>query len=306
MESWRQYVKLGINHHLLYPESMRSAEVHRNTLPVLLQDERFEVIDLFVPDEETFEREAEMILNSGKEIVYNCPLMVGDERNPHSRDSRIRDDTFAEAESHLLRAVRLGAEKMVVASGIDPGPERRSEETERFVHYLSGLCSRAPASLTLLIEPFDRSIGKNLLIGPTVEAVHVVERIKAMGHDNIGLLVDMGHVPLMEETFRFAIGHSAPHLKHIHLGSCVKRDPQDPLYGDMHPPWGYAGGEHDVPETTAFIRELFAAGYLAGGLRPTVTLEMRPYPACGERESVDVFLRKWNAAWAKLDERGGD
>lgn len=303
MGRWSTFVKLGINHHLLYPASMESSDVHRATLPELLRDDRFEVIDLFVPDEATFAEEAPLIRASGKQVVYNCPLMNGEGRSPHSPDRDVRERTLQAVKRHVDRAVRLGADKMVVASGVDPGAEHRGRETDEFARYLQQLCAYAPDDLLLLIEPFDRSIGKNLLIGPTAEAARLVERVRGNGLANLGLLTDMGHVPLMEETFREAVRVSAPFLHHIHLGSCVMRDSNDPLYGDMHPPWGYPGGENDVAETAAFLEELFAAGYLGEGRRPTVTFEMRPYPGLTESESIELFLAKFNEAWAIVEER---
>lgn len=303
MERWSKYLKLGINHHLLYPASMESADIHRATLPGLLCDDRFEVIDLFVPDEAAFAEEAPVIRACGKQIVYNCPLMTGPGRNPHSPDPGIRERTLQAVKQHIDWAADLGAKQMVIASGPDPGAERRERETSEFERYLQQLCAYAPNDLLLLIEPFDRSIGKNLLVGPTAEAARLVERVRAGGFANLGLLTDMGHIPLMGETFREAVQISAPFLHHIHLGSCVMRDPGDPLYGDMHPPWGYPGGENDVAETALFLAELLAAGYLGQGKRPTVTFEMRPYPGLTEPESIDRFWAKWSEAWAMTEER---
>ncbi|MCC2686039.1 MAG: hypothetical protein K0R75_2938, partial [Paenibacillaceae bacterium] len=32
MEPWEKYMKLGLNHHLFYPDSMVSARIHEETL----------------------------------------------------------------------------------------------------------------------------------------------------------------------------------------------------------------------------------------------------------------------------------
>ncbi|WP_164821329.1 sugar phosphate isomerase/epimerase family protein [Paenibacillus koleovorans] len=299
-ESWRQYFRIGINHHLLFPDTFESVEAHLRSLPEVLAYPEFEVVDMFIPEEgNTAKLEGEYVARSGKEPVYNCPLMTGPGRNPHSPDPSVRLATQGEVIRHLRRAQQIGARKAVVASGANPRPEEREQQTAWFVDYLSVLCAVVP-DIELLIEPFDTSIGKNLLIGPTREAAEVVRQVKERGLSNIGLLIDMGHVPLMGETFAQSLQDGGAYVRHIHLGSCVMRNPANPLYGDMHPPWGYEDGEHDVPELIQFLKALFAAGYLGGAERPTVTLEMRPYPNLGERASVDIFLDKLEQAWKAL------
>ena len=227
--------------------------------------------------------------------------MTGPQHNPHSPDRTIRERTMTEVSKHIDRAKRAGARKMVVASGVDPGLELRAEETKRYIDTMISLCRYAGPSLCLMIEPFDRSIGKNLLIGPTVEAVAVVEAVLEAGCDNIGLLIDMGHIPLMGETFSHAVSTAGRHIRHVHLGSCVMRNPEDPLYGDMHPPWGYEGGENDVAETIQFLRCLQDIGYFESAEPATLTLEMRPYPGISEIDSAAIFISKLEQAWEALE-----
>jgi len=297
---WRNYFRLGINHHLLFPASFESADVHEATLPRVLSMPEFEVVDLFILEGgEREKRLTEMILSGGKEVVYNCPLMTGPGLNPHSPDRETVRCTKELLRVHLDRAKAVKAKFAVIASGVDPGADQREEHTERFVDYVAEACAYAAEGqpLQLVIEPFDRGIGKNLLIGPSAEALRVVEEVRKRGHSNIGILLDMGHVPIMEESFEQAVSTLGPHIRHVHLGNCVKKNPADPLYGDMHPPWGYPGGENDVEETAEFLKCLFAAGFLGEGRRPTVTFEMRPYAGLTEEESVRIFLEKLDKAW---------
>ncbi|SDD02403.1 Sugar phosphate isomerase/epimerase [Paenibacillus sp. UNCCL117] len=298
---WDAYMRLGINHHLLFPQTFESVDDHVKTLPFVLEHPAFEVVDMFILQGGGVEEaERAMVLESGKEPVYNCPLMTGEGRNPHHPDAAVRAGTLQEVLMHAERARRLGARKMVIASGIDPGAEQRAEQTDYFIDYLAELCTHVP-ELLFLIEPFDRSIGKNLMVGPSLEAVSIIGAVHERGAKNLGILMDMGHVPLMEETFEHALAVCAPYIQHIHLGSCVMSNPSNPLYGDMHPPWGYPDGENDVPELVAFLKGLFQIGYLADGKRPTVTLEMRPYPDKSESESIGIFIAKLDEAWQQLE-----
>jgi sugar phosphate isomerase/epimerase len=299
-ESWSNYLRLGLNHHLLFPASFDSIIEHRRSLPEVLRYPEFEVVDMFIAnDVKVGIEEAELVTSSNKEPIYNCPLMISPTCNPHSSDPTIRRETLDEVIAHLLRARTIGARKAVIASGINPGEALFAEQTAYFVDYVFALCQAVP-DIDVLIEPFDRSIGKNLLIGSTREAADVIRQVQERGQHNSGLLIDMGHIPLMGETFAGALQEAKPYVRHIHLGSCVMSNPANPLYGDMHPPWGYKDGENDVPELIVFLQQLFKIGYLGGESRPTVTLEMRPYPNLTERESVDIFLAKLREAWQQL------
>jgi sugar phosphate isomerase/epimerase len=301
---WSNDFRLGINHHLLYPQSFDSADIHSATLPVLLAMEEFEVVDMFLLYKgEAAEQVVEQVLASGKEVIYNCPLMLGDDLNPHSFDATVRGRTLEKLQHQLDRAKQLRAKKVVIASGIDPAPSSRKEQSELFVDYIVQACEYAGPELELLLEPFDRGIGKHLLIGPSIEARAIARQVHARGAMNFGILLDMGHVPIMNETFEHSAGILGPYIKHVHLGSCVMRDPTNPLYGDMHPPWGYPGGENDVEELTRFLRALRASGYLAPGKRPTVTFEMRPYPRMSEAASIEIFLEKLEQAYSALSSK---
>ncbi|THF73595.1 sugar phosphate isomerase/epimerase family protein [Cohnella fermenti] len=315
-QAWRHSFRLGINHHLLFPASLANAEAHRATLPEVLGYTEFELVDMMSwEDGAALERQRRLVETSGKEPIYNCPLMNALGRNPHSPVEAEREAALAEMQSHLQRAKTLGARKAVIASGPNAPASQRDRQTELFVRYVAELCGRHP-ELTLMIEPFDSSIGKNLLIGPTHEAADVVERVRRLGLANIGLLIDMGHVPLQGETFGEALRAAAPYIGHVHLGSCIMRDPAHPLYGDNHPPWGDPQGENDVPEASRFLRGLLEVGYLKDGpgadtgqdaghcsedrtQLPTVTLEMRPYTDRTERDSVERFLEKLDDAWSQ-------
>jgi len=299
--SYTDYFKLGINHHLLFPAVTGDRDLHEQTLTELAQMDIFEVLDLFLPMEaERQRREVDIIWASGKEVVYNCPLLgLEPGMDPNSSNPEIYIRTVQRALAHLEAAHRVGARKINIASGPDPGPSERPAAKARFVEFLCELGREAAErEMMVLIEPFDRSIGKNFLIGPTAEAAEIVERVHQEGVESVGLMLDMGHLPLLEEDIYQAFELSAPYLYHTHLGSCVKSDPESEFYGDKHPPWGLKEGECDVAEVAEFFDAAFAVGYLRPGQRATVTLEMQPYPRLSAEESIDIWLEKLDEAWS--------
>ncbi len=305
---YTDYFKLGINHHLLFPAVTDDWDLHEQTLKQLAQMEVFEVLDLLLPLEaERLGREVDIIQASGKEVIYNPPLLgLEPGLDPNSTNAKVHERTVQRALAHLEAAHRAGARKMNIASGPDPGPAERPAAKAGFVKFLYELGSEAAdRQMLVLIEPFDRSIGKNFLIGPTAEAVEIVERVHQTGVENVALMLDLGHVHLLNEDIHQAFQLSAPYLHHTHVGSCVKRDLDSEFYGDTHPPLGLAEGECDVPEVVEFFEAAFAVGYLRSGHRATVTLEMQPYPGLSAEESIDIFLEKLEQAWSLYWEQAG-
>lgn len=304
----KQYCKLGINHHLLFPGVLKDSSLHEKTLYSLLEMDEFEVVDLSLPaDGQVRKREITMLQESKKEIIYNFPLfcLESDAYDVNSSDEQTRMRTLARAKEHLEYAAEAGARYVTFASGKDRGPEIRETLRKAFIEYSCLFGEEAEKyGITALIEPFDRSLGKNLLIGPTREAVEYIEVLRRLGVNNIALMVDMGHVPLMRDSFREAVTLSLPYLYHVHVGNCVMKDPSSVYYGDMHPPLGIDGGENDMPELIEFLSILLEAGYLKKQGKNFLSIEMQPYPGVSSKLSARVGYEKLNAALREYGQGG--
>ena len=115
-------------------------------------------------------------------------------------------------------------------------------------------------------------------------------------------MVDLSHIPLLDESPAQALQPVRDHIAHIHIGNAYMKDRQDPAWGDQHPRFGYPGSANDVPEIVAFLHELFAVGYLEadGTRRGAVSFEIKPV---GDEDSTVMLAaakRKLLEAWAKL------
>jgi sugar phosphate isomerase/epimerase len=157
-----------------------------------------------------------------------------------------------------------------------------------------------------LLEPFDMTIDKCFLYGPSQVCADFV----AAGPENLGIELDLAHVPLMGEGFAQAIRNSAPHLRRVHLGNCVLRDTSHPRYGDTHPPIGLPGGEIDTPELAEILTLLLEVGFLSNTERGDFVFEMTPWPGKSVEETVaDTFSRldqAWQQAWAQHSAPSGE
>jgi hypothetical protein len=99
----------------------------------------------------------------------------------------------------------------------------------------------------------------------------------------------MSHIPQLGEEIEGATRMLGAAVGHAHIANAVLLQ-EHPLYGDMHPPFGTAGGHYAAADIGHFLdalgrncfsqREEFSCG------RPVVSLEIRPYPAGQTAERV--------------------
>lgn len=279
------HVILGINHQFLYPEAMVNGDIHTATLEELSQTPYVDALDCWVWAAHAKE-EIRILRESGKVINYNIGDRFGETPVfPASGDKK--DKTYAMDILHRESdfALELGAKKIIFGSGkAVPGDMEGS--LNRYIDFLLEWDEYLPEDVCLCLEPTDWDIDKFFMLGRLEDTVRCVEAVKQQG-GNMGILLDMGHIPIMHETLESAVRKTAPYLQHIHLGNCVIRDPQHPLYGDKHPCWGYDGGEYDEHDGASFLRILHQAGYLSRGKDQTVTFEMRTLTGMTAQETTE-------------------
>ena len=80
------------------------------------------------------------------------------------------------------------------------------------------------SEMKVVLEPGDRDIDKKFLLGPTKESAEVIEMARQKGCKNLGIMIDMGHLPLFGESFQHAIQTAGKLLWHVHLGSCILKN----------------------------------------------------------------------------------
>jgi len=296
---WRDILTIGLNHHLLYADRSADPEAHCESLLRILADERLEAVDLWIPDQPAVaEREIQACLTSGKRIIYNVGSRQGKPSPvPASLDPKEQAYAIAFYLDELSRADAVHAAKIVTNSGPD-NPARRADALAALRVFYRRICAAAvPPTTPVLIEPTDRDVSKRKLLGPSAETAAFCRDLQADGVPNLASMVDMGHVPLLGETLAQAFADSTPFIGHVHLGNCILRDRDHPMFGDKHVPWGTPGGEYGSEGIVEFFRQAFACGYLGGGGRPTVSFEMRPDPDLGPEGSLDRFFAEFEEAW---------
>ena len=293
-------VILGVNHQFLYPGAMTDAETHTRTLQKAAELRDVAALDCWMwPDPRRAEEERRVLRDSGKKINYNIGDRPMDEPCfPASPDASRRRRTLDIYLREIGYALNVGAKKIVLGSGPDV-PEDRPGAKERFAEFLMRLGKELPEDVTLALEPTDRTIDKHFLFGPAAETAEFIREMRANGLPNLGMLLDMGHVPIMGETLSSAVQGAAETLVHVHLGNCVVKNPQSPFYGDKHVAWGAVDSEYGEKEAAEFLRLLNQAGYFQKE-DCTVSFEMRPIEGLSPEESLRAFVGVWEKSMPGL------
>jgi len=303
-EPLSHYARIGIIHFMLWPQTASGEGPIVETVERLAADADFEAVELTrIADPAARSRVRDILATARLAAAFGAqPILLGRKLNLNAPDDAERACAVDAVKEAIDQAYDLGAVGCAVLSGPDPGEADRARATDLLVDSLSWLCDYAAlkGSMAVVLETFDRvPFGKNALIGPSPEAAEVARRIRR-NFPAFGLMIDLSHLPLLGETPAQAVRAVRDCLVHAHMGNCVMRDPGHEAYGDNHPRFGVPGGENDVPELTAYLRELLAAGFLSRERRPILSFEVKPLRG----ESVEALIagskRTLAQAWAAV------
>ncbi len=303
-EPLARYARVGIIHFMLWPDTASGDGPIAETIERLVADTDFDAIEVTrINDPEARQEVRALAASARVSLAFGAqPILLSGDLDLNALDEESRMAAIDAVKQGIDQAAELGAEGCAVLSGPDPGLAHREQGTDRLVDSLKWLCDYAAQTgdLPILLETFDRKpFGKNCLIGPSEEAAEVARRVREH-FPSFGLMLDLSHLPLLEESPRQAIGTLGDMLAHAHIGNCVMRDADHPAYGDNHPRFGVPGGENDVLELAEYLRALLDAGFLDPDHRPILSFEVKPLAG----ESVEALIagskRTLAHAWAAV------
>lgn len=310
MNAWSHMMDFGVIHPLIYLECRGGEGPILETLPTIINDSDFGAIEIApIKNSEVRQKAKALLAQSQLQIVYLPILPVLLEKlELGSADEALRKAALMSIKTLLDEAIDIGSVMAMVQGPLDTKPDQREATTDRLIQDLQELCDYATAhsgnkQLFITFENFDRDIEKKRLIGPTVEAAKMADRVD---RSNFGLTIDLSHLPLLHETAEHALRTAGRHLIHAHIGNCVIDHPNSALYGDFHPRFGHPLGRNDLPEVVDYLRQLDAVGYWTKarerlGSTPILSMELRPVP--GEENPEAVLAngkRTFTRAWAQV------
>ncbi|MFC1693148.1 sugar phosphate isomerase/epimerase family protein [Candidatus Latescibacterota bacterium] len=297
-EDIRKFARLGFVHQMLYPRSIEDPGYHVESLTQFISRNDVETFDCCFPfGKEYRNRLIQVLKNCGKEFIASIHLTLMKKVNPSSVWASEQGHTRLVFEDQIKLAGKAGASGFIFGSGPGSPDAQKSESREAFSGFTRWFCSLLKQfGIKAVLEPFDTTIDKRYLYGPTIECVDFIRSLEPE-IDNLGINLDFAHIPLMFEDFAHAVRVTAPCLKRVHLGNCVLKDTSSPWYGDKHPPIGFEGGEIDIPELSEQLRLLLEDGYLNREKRAPLVMEMQPFPGLTAEETIADTLERLEKAW---------
>lgn len=296
-DSLHSYMKVGIVHPMAFPDSNLIDSIKQ-----IAEDAFFGAIEVAsIPDD--VRDEVAGLLESSKLVIgyVGQARLLSEKLDLNSPSPQQREAAISRIKASVDEAYFLGARMLAVLSGPTPAIEKREKAKELLVNSLSQICgyAKSKGELGIALEIFDREIDKKCLIGPTEEAVSVAKEV-LRHHSNFGLMVDLSHLPLLEESSEFALQTAQEYLVHVHIGTCMLKDKNHPAYGDKHPRFGIPGGVNDVDEVRLFLKTLMEIGYLGEGKQNVVAFEVKPLSGESPEVVIANAKRTLLEAWAKL------
>ena len=195
--------------------------------------------------------------------------------NPSTVDSALRVRTIERIRELVMTAAESGADRVALISGQDPGPDFRADAAKGLEEVLCAAAqSAATADITIMLEPLDRGAHKNNFIGPTSEAMAVLDAVRRT-YPNVLLSWDSAHVALNGENLLQSLSQSFCHVGQIHLSNAVLSRTA-PDFGDWHMPMGAPGF---LTAEMAFAIAACAAKRLPDGKTMGISVESRSHTA---------------------------
>lgn len=306
LESIYKYADVGLIHFMAYPEVTRGEGPVLETLQKICEDDYFTLVEVtWIKDPEVRKQAADMIEQAGMKCAFGAqPTLLTQKLNLNDPDEAGRKEAVDQIKSSVDEAYEIGASGLGFLSGKDPGADSREEGLQLLLESVLEICDYAAekGSMPIALETFDQlDCGKNTILGPTEDAVDFAEAVRSY-YPNFGLMLDLSHMPMLNETPWKMLYTAKDVLAHVHIGNCVIRDPQHPAYGDEHPRFGVDGGENGVVELAEFLEALFKIGYLDGETPKPLSFEVKPIAAYNEKSELVIAnaKRALNKAWAMI------
>lgn len=305
-----RYLHVGMVHSVIFLETFQGKGPIVETAKKIIENDFFGAIEIsWVKDINEREKLADLLKSSHMDVVFLAaiPILV-ENINLSSIDEAERLEAVEKVKKWIDEAYFFGAKLLLVGSGPDPGKEKRDEAKESLAYSLKELCEYAKRkainyTLVVTMENYDRDVDKRFLIGPTVEAVEIAQRIREE-FGNFGLTIDQSHLFQLRESPSVVLEQAKEYIVHVHLANCVVEDRTHSIYGDQHPRFGIEGGEVDVKEVSQFLKSLQKVGYFTSKVPtslPVISLEVKPLPGENSDVLIAASQRVFKEAWARLD-----
>ena len=226
------------------------------------------------------------------------PAILGQGLDINALDEMARSHACKVLMMHMDEAIYMGAESFVFLSGKDPGEQQREDALQALIRSLNELCaySKRKNGPKIVLEGFDCKVDKCCLFGPAAIGQRIAREVCGE-NDNFGILVDLSHLPLLEESAAQALEPVKEYLAGAHIGNAIT-DPGLVGYGDNHPPFSTPGSANGLKELVDFLKTLSDVHFLNEQTRPIVSFEIKPFEGQDPSAVITGAKRLMRRAWA--------
>jgi len=278
--------RVGVVHYASFPKCRDDEATFWASLETLLADSALGAIELYTfLSPSWLERIRSSFAGQNQALLLSAGPRLLDEEGICSVDRTARRSAIELSKSLIDMAKEVSAASLMLISGKDPGPGRRTSAWAVLEESLDELCDYAGQGvpLTLSLETFARSSPPYQLVGPTAEAAKFADRI-TRSHENFRLTIDLSHLAQLGEDPVTAVESLGARVHHVHLSTCAIVPGQTPS-GDFHLSFHAAGVSVTLHDAS---RALAAAASSSQGDEVVVSVEVRPQ---AEEDASRVFER---------------
>lgn len=183
--------------------------------------------------------------------------------NLSSPNEIVRRDSIEYMCVSIDNAIALGAEMVLIVPGRSLHSQPKEDALARLIDSIREICAYAKQySIKLGIESVNRYVSD--LVNSARKAREI---IKVVGFDNLGIVLDTGHINLGEETMEDAIKHTENRLYQVHINDNDGKYQQNLMPGE---------GTFDFRHFLGLLSLYRYDGYLTAELGWEYTLEPDP------------------------------
>ncbi|MBB6637316.1 sugar phosphate isomerase/epimerase family protein [Cohnella thailandensis] len=298
------HLELGIVFNAMYPDAVRNESLLLQSADRVLHDVYFRRIEISgirnAELKETFKQRLRVCRVNNSYLAQ--PTIFAEQLDLGSPDRSLRSKAIQRMADCLSEAEEICADGMEIISGPDVD-KNRLEAIEWLADSILTVNEEAKSRrIKLLVEMFDRDVDKKRLIGSVDDTVRLFEKI---GSDqNVRLLLDLSHIPMVRADIADAVLRLRPWIGHVHVGSTVMQ-PNDSKYGDSHPSFGYPAGAIDVEQLATFFKLLGQAEYIHPARSSAVSFELICSPSERQEDLLANAKRTLQLAWRQFLREGG-
>lgn len=302
--SLHDYMQIGIVQFMIYPECISGDGPILETVSSLVDDGFFDFLELGPINSATVRKQVISVMSQARVgIEYDGqPLTLLPGLDLESPDKTQRTRAVNAMKVGIDQAAEFSSPSCGVMSGkLYPANLNQGEALQRLCDSMVELCEYATQyNVTLCLENFDQiPYSKDCLVGPTAMAAELSAEVRKHTA-NFGLLPDLSHTPIMNETPSQMIEAAKGFIIRTQIGNS-STNPYSSHYGDNHPYFGAPLTDVGITQLTEFLQALVNMGFLSKENKGKVGFEVKPSSGEDPLAIIAGSKRALLEAWKRVE-----